>query len=282
MYFYDLQIHSIHSDGDWPPEKVFSLAQKNKLKGIVITDHNVIEAWSMIDELSNKFRIWTCQGVEISASFKKDDIHILGYSHNFKKDIIEEGLRETIEGYNTRTQAILSKLKDLDYTKLQFSDLEPRKNCYFKYDLARNIVNKEKKFSLAEIQKTINRGGLAFVPYGDWASKPWEAVDLIHKAGGIAVFAHPGEIRSDNPKEAQEKFSELFLILLEHNLNGIEVSYPTHSHKQEKYFRQLAKKHNLLITGGSDWHGRFSKPEIQMGQAGLTEEEFKNFCHYLS
>ena len=99
-YKYDLHLHSKLSDGDYPIEKVVSLAKKNGLRVISITDHNVWLDFFEKNRLALSKKIVNIPGVEISTKFQDCEVHVLGYAQKFRLSVLKSGLRKTIAGYN--------------------------------------------------------------------------------------------------------------------------------------------------------------------------------------
>lgn len=289
-YKYDLHLHSNWSDGDHPLTKIFQIAKKNNLRGLTITDHNVIASDKELDHFKKqcqKNSIEVFEGVEITTNYKGVDIHVLGYSSKFNKQILRKGLKKTVAGYAKRCQEISQKLEKFFNFKINFNKIQKERGAYkflTKFDIARAIQKKAKK-NIETIIDLTTRGKVAYVPYNSsWVMNPFQAIELIKKAGGITVVAHPLTLgRSNFDKEKTEKIIiELIKKLKKQGLDGIEVYYSMHSKKQEKILSALAKKYALLITGGSDWHGEKNKPSIKIGMAGLDEKLFRKFKDYVN
>ncbi|MBU6389742.1 PHP domain-containing protein [Patescibacteria group bacterium] len=276
VYPYDLQIHTCRSDGDYPLDTVLELAKTIGLKGLSITDHNLAVGVNAAAERAREKGFTAIAGVEISAKFQGVETHILGYSRQFNESILAAGLRQTLEGYDERSRKMVELVNRSGMAKLDFERMKKAKGeetCIVKYDIAYYLgplIGQSRK----DAQKLFDRGGPFFVPYGDWAMSPVQAVDLIHRSGGRAVLAHPGETAQ---KMGEPVFSDLLSTLLPGGLDGMEVTACKHTLEQNNRFAEYARKHQLLMTGGSDYHGDQHHPEIEMGAGGLTEEQFREF-----
>lgn len=272
-YKYDLHLHSSWSDGDYSILEVFKLAKKLGLKTISITDHNVMAPQLEIDGAKKITGIDFVEGIEITTNYLGIDVHLLGYSSNFDKVILKRALKKTLIGYEKRCIQIAKKMEKIFSIEINIKKIkkERGKKPLFKYDIIKEAGKLTKK-SIEEISKLCIRGGAAYIPYDNWAMAPSQALKLIKKAGGICVIAHPcTPARSNFPLvKTQKIIFDLIKKLVKQGLNGIEVYYPTHSSKQIGLLKHLAKKYNLLITGGSDWHGEFFKPNIKMGSGGIV------------
>lgn len=286
-YECDMQVHSCYSsDGTHTPKKLFAMAKRRRLKALVITDHNVVEGIEPSIKAAKKFHLQTLEAIEISTKYKKADIHILGYSLRFKKHILQRGLKKTINGYNQRSKKISEKINSLKIAKINFQKLLQKSVSFVtKPNIAQEIA-RQRKIGLPEALRYVERGGPAFVPYGNWAMSPMQAVKIIHQARGIAIFAHPGDIfysRSTYTKpQAKKIILELLQKLLRCKLNGIEVFHPSHQHLDIQYFHRLAKRHNLLMSGGSDWHSQEKDPSIHIGSSGISFAQFQKIREKLA
>ena len=278
----DCHLHSFYSpDGSESPNALFEGALKNNLSGLVITDHNTTAHFTSVKRVAKKFKLQTCEGLEITASYEGADIHILGYSKSFNKKLLEPLLKDIREGYNKRSKTTLNKLEKTGI-KISFSELlkKTKSGCVTKPLIAKQIA-RIKNISQKEALTFVERGGVAFVPYGPWAPSPEQVVRIINEAGGKAVFAHPGDFfkkRNSLPiSKIEGSFKKLLNKLIEAGLAGIEVSYPTHTPKQVLRFKSIAQKFNLISTGGSDYHGIAFTPDRSIGQRSATKYNFSRF-----
>jgi len=285
-YECDMQVHSSYSaDGAYTPDVIFARAKKIGLKGLVITDHNVTAGIGPSLIAAKKYKIATLQGIEISTKYKGADIHILGYSTRFDFKVLEKGMKKTIAGYNSRSMAIAKKVNRLKIARVDFKKLLAKTRTFVSKVNIAQIIARQEKITLPQALKFVERGGPAFIPYGQWAMSPEDAVELIHRAGGIAVFAHPGDMfysRSVYTKrQAKKIIQELLKKLLQLSLDGIEVYYPTHTKKDTQYFISIAKKYNLLVTGGSDWHSEEKNPNMSLAKTGVSFSQFQKIFQYI-
>lgn len=279
-YFYDLHSHSDFSDGDWPPETVFEKAQTAGLKGLVLSDHNTTNGLNRAAAAASKLGLETLEGVEISCAYKTIDIHMVGLSIKFDKAKLSTGLAKVIAGNNNRVREMTDKINALGrFPSVNFNKLLLAKGpggSVVKYDILREIKKLNPQTSPSQLNPLLQRGGAAYVPYGDWAMQPQKAVELIHTSGGIAILAHPGSVdRSSHDAITTEKFvDELIAELAQNGLDGIEAHYSKYTPKQEQKFLEIARDLRLLVSGGSDWHGELHHPEITFGSGGVSEKEF--------
>lgn len=280
-YEIDCQVHSYYSpDASESPKFIFERAKSLGLKGVIITDHNTTSHFSSVQRAAKTVGILTCLALEISTNYMNSDIHILAYGNNIKKDVLEPLLARIRESYNDRSKIMLKKLEQAGVAKIDFNHLlkQSKGDCVTKPLIAKNLA-RLKKIDQKTALAFFERGGVAYVPYGVWIPGPEQAVRLICKAGGKAVLAHPGDFfgkRSSIPEKKRENaFKKLFESLVEAGLVGVEVWYANHTKIQIKKFRTLALEHNLLMVGGSDWHGRVFTPNKEIGDGGISEKLFR-------
>lgn len=246
----DLHIHSIYSDGSHTPAELIELAVTNGLRGLALTDHDTIEGVTEISQLGEQAGITIVSGVEISTSVQGRTIHILGYGIDASNTDLQQWLQPLQEGRERRNAVILEKLRALG---VAITDEEVRHiSCCGQTGrphIARLLVEK----------RVVDSFDGAFRQYLGRNRPAWESrfsysaaatIDMIHRAGGLAVLAHPGQL--DPEMRIQ---SPLIRELALRGLDGLELYYPTHTRRMKKKLKAIAMEHGLLLTGGSDFHG---------------------------
>jgi predicted metal-dependent phosphoesterase TrpH len=261
----DLHIHSTASDGSLTPLEILQLAHKLNLSAIAITDHDSLEGskeafWAGIPS-SIKF----LSGVEISAAYPpflsgSGSFHILGYAIRLDDRALNQSLYKLRQARKNRNPEIVKRLEKLGYP---LSLAEIRKivgeGQLGRPHIARAMV---KKGYVASVDEAFdNFLGTDKPAYVDkYRLECGQAIRLITAAGGIPVLAHPGLLDIEH----ESTLKRLFENLKEIGVRGIEVYYPEHSARQMKTYAELARNLDLLMTGGSDFHGKMM-PEINLG-----------------
>ncbi|RPH50603.1 MAG: PHP domain-containing protein [Desulfobacteraceae bacterium] len=261
----DLHIHSTASDGTFSPCEILALATKLNLAAIAITDHDTIDGSKDAIDKGIPSEIKFLTGVEISAapplSFScSGSIHILGYSLRLNDPVLNQTLYTLQMARKNRNPGIIERLKNIGFdisieevTELAGSGQTGRPH------IARLMTEKGFAGSINEaFDKYLGKGKPAYVD--KYRIECDEAIKIITGAGGIPVLAHPSLINIYNDKGLED----LVAALKEMGIKGMEVYYPEHSKAQVSCYMKLAKKHKLLITGGTDFHGSL-KPDISMG-----------------
>jgi len=261
----DLHIHSTASDGTFSPAEILALAQDLNLAAIAITDHDTIngskEALGIGVPPSLKF----LTGVEISASSPPSfqysgSLHILGYSIKIDNPLLNKTLTTLQEARKNRNPEIIDRLNSMGVA-VSMDELlnEVGGGQLGRPHIARLIVKKGYAESIKEaFDKYLGKGKPGYVDkYRIDCSR---AIEVILDAGGIPVIAHPYLL---NPRNIED-IEELVITLKAMGLKGIEVYYSEHSQDNISKLEDIANRHELLMTGGSDFHGSL-KPEIKMG-----------------
>ncbi len=261
----DLHIHSTASDGTLSPIEILELAQSLNLGAIAITDHDTIDGSKDALSFGIPPSIKFLTGVEISASPPplftfSGSLHILGYDINLEDPILNQTLETLQHARKVRNPRILKLLSELGI-ELSITEIHTAfAGCqHGRPHIAQLMVKKGFAETVDEaFNKYLGKGRPAYVD--KYRIDCTKAIEIILNAGGIPVLAHPILLEI----EKDEVLEDLIITLKEMGLKGIEVYYPQHSPERIGYYMKIANRHNLLMTGGTDFHGRI-KPEIKMG-----------------
>lgn len=258
----DLHIHSNYSDGTKTERQIFHLAKQAGLSLISITDHDCLGAGGKNYELSKEFGVKYIHGIEISAydSHRGNKCHIIGLGFERTPSLISF-IEEIEKRRHNNTLEKLHKLQKLGYeiTEQEIKSQGPR-GAYFKQHLMKVLIEKgHAKTLYGEFyQKMFKSAGPLS---GDIEYPPaTQAIRLIKEAGGIPVLAHPTQYGS------LPYLSEC----VEAGLMGIEAFHHSISPADHAEILKLAKKHGLLISGGSDYHGE--NGETLLGEYFTTHQ----------
>lgn len=251
----DLHLHTIESDGTWTPQQLVQEALERSLAVIAITDHDTTAG--IAEALAAAPRgLEVVPGIEISSvSEGGEEVHILGLWIDPHSEALQAKLTILRDSRFERTAKILKRLAELGLS-LTESDVRKyaHKDVLSRSHVASALVEKGYVQTKQEaFQRFIGVGAPAYVDR--YKISPEEAVQLILKAGGVPVLAHPGLLKD----------LELIPSLVEAGLVGIEVVHSTHTPTQEEFFSNLAKSFGLLPAGGSDCHGPGGKDKLFIG-----------------
>lgn len=256
----DLHLHTDQSDGKLSPEKVVAEANRAGLSAIAITDHDMLDGIEPALSAGKKYNVEVISGLELSAEHNSEEIHILGYFINWKNKRLKERLCEFRELRYSRALKIIDKLRKMGVS-IELSDIiDQTETSYIgRPHLAAALVQNGYADSISEaFQRFLGNHAPAYMPKD--AFLPSEAIEMILEADGIPVLAHPGVSKNNILDE-----------LIDNGLMGIEAFHPYHSIPLSDYYCDIAHKRNLLITGGSDFHG-FENNKNALGLIRLPYE----------
>jgi adenylyl-sulfate kinase len=247
----DLHLHTTASDGKLDPEEFIISAKKAGYTAIAITDHDTTAGLNRAINAGNKIDLEIIPGIELSSIEENREIHILGYFIDPDNEELQNVLAKIIEARHNRACHMIDKLKKFGIS-ISAEEVQAISGGEFigrphitKALLEKGYIKmKPKPFS----NEFIGRGGKAYVERFKIGVK--ESIKLIKAAKGIPVLAHPGFL-SDGTLLIEDVIGQF----LPWGLKGIEVYYSRHTLEQIEYYKKIALKYDLLITGGSDWHG---------------------------
>jgi len=269
----DLHLHSNFSDGAFSPEKLIDIAIKKKIPAIALTDHDTAEGNKKALEYSKNKDIKFVPGIEIAATPPENckELHIVGLFIDSENTKIKE-ISDKHKNYSIKTaKKIIEILNGLGYD-ISFEELlqETKGKNFARPFIAKILMRKypEEFFDRKDVfNKLLGKNGKAFVrPKG---TEMKEAIKIIHNARGIAILAHPWYL-GEKMKEVIEEFVSL-------GGDGIEREFVEDEDIPKdtgKKLDRLIKKHNLVVSGGTDFHETKEGKEI-LGDRGLTKEEFE-------
>jgi 3',5'-nucleoside bisphosphate phosphatase len=254
----DLHVHTTYSDGSLPPAGVIALAQKAHVGALAITDHDTVDGIPEAIEAGSRLGIEVIPGVEISSRLGRHELHILGYFLDWKDDTFSHHLNRLRATRHERNPRILEKLQaaGIYITYEEVKHLAGTESVGRPH-IARLLMEKGHVRTAKEaFDRYLGDGALAYVPRE--LPAPAEAIAMIRAARGVAVLAHPSWLdRSDGIYKICDQ-------LKAEGLTGVEAYYSTHRPEQTAQYLETARRLNLLVTGGSDFHG-LTKPDIEVG-----------------
>lgn len=255
----DLHLHTTFSDGKLAPEDLLKYAYENHYGCISITDHDSTFGYQDARKHVSKYPLELIPGVEVSTTYQGNDVHILGYYMDIDNPDLNEMLRKIYDSRYGRAKQIVANLNSIGI-QLEWMDVlkYAGENKYVgRPHIARAMIEKGVCKTIKEVFDVyLNNDSPVYVP--KYRIDTEQGIKTIIQAGGIPVIAHPGRLEDD----------ALIYDFIEMGIKGIEVYYASHSSGQIKLYEQIALEHNLVRTGGSDFHGfdffylNFSAPDI--------------------
>jgi len=245
----DLHIHTTASDGLYSPEEVVRMAKKTGLRAIAITDHDTVGGVAQAAAAAANLGMELVPGIEISTLANGQDIHVLGYFVDTEQEWFLQRLQSLRNTREERNRKIIEKLNELGIA-ITWEELQAKKRGAIseknvgRPHIAEILVDKGVVRSMDEaFDRYLGKDGAAYVTTK--RITPFEAIDLIKEAGGVPVLAHPGLYENDALVEE----------IIAHGLAGLEVYHPDHDEECTERYLEMAERHGLIVTAGSDFHG---------------------------
>jgi len=244
--FADLHIHTNYSDSSLSADEVVSEAIRNGLSCIAITDHDTVEGVHFAKKAAFGKNLEVIDGIELSSEYSNQEIHVLGYFMDCQNDFFLYKLAQMQEVRMKRIKLIIEKLISVGIKNIAPEEVYALSKSKSVGRLHVAVILQQKGWvseTRQAFDKYLGEGACAYVQ--KYQQTPYEAIKFIREAHGVAVLAHPMVTQRD----------ELIPSLVQAGLQGLEVYYPNCSPSVVDYYTNIAKKHGLAMTGGSDAHG---------------------------
>ena len=244
----DLHMHSTASDGVYTPEALMNLAADLGCTHVALTDHDSTAGIPLALEAAKRRGMQLIPGVELSCGAQKE-IHVLGYGFDPENAALRAFCEARVAQRVARTEAMVQRLGELGKPIEMKRVRELARGVIARPHVARAMVEAGYVTSVADaFDRYLKPGRPAYVPKED--VKVAEAVRLIAQAGGIAVLAHPMEL-----KMGETQLESLIGEWRAQGLSGVEVYHPSAQNNHAAFLHNLARREGMLVTGGSDFHG---------------------------
>ncbi|HSJ32319.1 MAG TPA: PHP domain-containing protein [Longimicrobiales bacterium] len=261
----DLHIHSTASDGSLPPTAVVDAARLGGLHIIALADHDTIGAVDAA-RAAGAGSVHVIPAIEISTTRSGTELHMLGYYVDTKYPALVAYGERASGAREVRMRDMVQRLNTAGI-HVAYDDVlaaaGPRPESIGRPHLARALVKRGYAHSVSEaFDRLIGDHAAAFVPTR--LMSPPEAIDLIHAAGGVAVWAHPrlDLLEPDLPQ------------MIEWGLDGVECYRPRVMHADAERIASVAARSGLFVTGGSDWHGEW---QGRLGDFAVERDDITEF-----
>lgn len=262
LLFADLHTHTTCSDGLLSPFELIEKAESRGFSALAITDHDNVDAFRQLESGGYNGALTVIPGIEISCFDFGREVHILAYFLDHHSEEVKSYEQFYREDRVRRAHEIIENLRRCRVS-LSFQEVldEAKGATIGRPHIASVLVRRKFVRSIQEafdMYLDVNKPGYA-------AKTPFpiaQAVDMIHRAGGILSVAHPGRAFTS---------PESCLQLIKTGIDGVEVYHPSHWYATREFYRVLCEQHDLAVTGGSDFHGSRDYDEANFGTFGITE-----------
>lgn len=255
----DLHTHSNKSDGSLTPAELVYLAAGKGLTAIALTDHDTTDGIDEAMAAAAEENIELIPGIEFSTEYEGKDIHIVGLYIDHNSEYFKRRLVNFVNGRLIRNREMCRRLTEHGMPVTYEELVEENPGCvitrshFAGYLLQHGYVKSRKE----AFDRYIGDRAPCFVPRKKIT--PMRAVEIILKAGGFPILAHPILYGM-----SMARLDQLTVRLKQMGLQGIEAVYSTYTASDERDMRRLADKYDLCISGGSDFHGK-AKPGLELG-----------------
>lgn len=259
---FDLHIHTINSDGEFTTKQLVQKIRESNIKTFAIADHDSIKSIKDMKEI-DLTGLNYIKAIEISSILdNKYKMHILGYN-------INEEDEQLIEIINNIKQKRIKRIYDIKYS------LKEQYNIILKDEEIENVIKENNIPGRVHIAKLLVKNNYtktvpeAFEKYLDdikttiiAREDAAKVIKTIKNAGGIAIWAHPKKTEQQH----NINMEKILPRLISQGLEGIEVYNSLHTYEESQRYIEIAKKYNILTSGGSDYHGPIAKPNVILGK----------------
>ncbi|MFW5733454.1 MAG: PHP domain-containing protein [Oceanidesulfovibrio sp.] len=255
----DLHTHSTASDGSYTPEDLIAAAKKAGLKAIALTDHDTVRGLDRASKAAREAGIEFIPGCELTVTHAELRFHLVALWLPLDAVEIRDTLDDIIRNRNERNHVIIGKLNNLGID-LSYDDVLAKAGdgAVGRPHFATALLEKGYVNSTQDaFDRYLGSNGKAYEPKKVLTSE--HALDLLHRHGATTVLAHPYQIGL-----GKDELASLAMELKDMGLGAIEAYYTEHSPSQTRSFLELAKRLDLGVSGGSDFHGSI-KPDIKLG-----------------
>ena len=257
----DLHNHTTASDGLLSPRKLVEYGAIKGLQGLAVTDHDTTDGLEGGIQAGKDYQVEVVPGIELNTQMNEVEIHILGYFIDWASRDFQLTLTAMRDIRENRAKKMVQRLIELYGFPITYEEVQDqaKEGAFGRPHIARVLISKGIVKNVNEaFKRYIGVDCPAYVPR--YRLSPKEGIELIQSVGGVSVLAHPGLLTDPNIMDQ--------LLCLE--FAGIEVYHSKHTQEQELYYSDLADRHGLIQTGGSDCHGEIFDGMPTIGDVSVS------------
>lgn len=263
----DLHLHTTASDGVLAPSELVAQAARAGITTLSVTDHDTTAGLAAARAAAARLGAAFVNGIEITAIERGRDVHVLGYFFDADNTALHAFLEAQRTERRRRVMEIVRRLNELDFSinaeHILKAVEDPPGRSVGRPAIADALVAAGRAAGRSEaFDLWLGEGRPAFVPRRGAGAR--EVIDVIHDAGGLASIAHPGLLQMD----------DLVEVLAACGLDAIEARHSDHDAETEAYYRGMAERLGVAVSGGSDFHGEAGRAR-ELGEVVLPERDFE-------
>jgi predicted metal-dependent phosphoesterase TrpH len=264
----DLHMHTTASDGRSTPEDLVRRAYDVGIRTMSVTDHDTMAALRPAAQAAASLGMTVIPGIEITSVHRGKDVHVLAYflseSAPGLQDLLTSQRKQRVDRAVEIARRLAALGAPIDVQPFIEAAAAPGGKAIARPQIAQALIVAGHVASVAEaFDKYLGEDSPAYVPHT--GASPAEVVSLVTAGGGIASLAHPGYRPQD----------EIIPGLIEGGLEAIEVFHSSHDAEAQARYLEIATRHNLLVTGGSDYHGEGARRAEFFGVTNLPAQYFE-------
>ena len=259
----DLHMHSTASDGQYSPSEVVSLAQRAGVQVMALTDHDTLDGLPEAQEAGERLGIRVLRGIELGAKEYRS-LHILGYQFSQEAPALRALCQKLVDSRNQRKYRLVDYLKERG-VPVDLAEVEAvaggsviARPHFARVMVAHGYVQTTKEAFDRYLDTS------AFQKIERFKADARTCIETIHADGGLVSLAHPYQLKMEN-----EDLEQLVARLKGYGLDALECWYPRHTPEQREFYLSLARKYDLRVSGGNDFHGEKVKPDIHIQPLSL-------------
>jgi len=239
----DLHNHSTYSDGLYSIEELLRIAKKNDIDVMALTDHDSCYGCMEAIEAGKRYNILVIPGIELSTVYNGESVHIVGlFKNNFIPDEIKS-IADVIKAHRLkRARMMMERIKDIFKVNMDIDKMLMGRDIVTRGNMFQHIMEYNPSLTRDEVNKMVSNTSPAYIEAAKFNTK--EGIEFLKKNNCLTIYAHP----TLSKKEIVEDVIRL-------GVDGIEFNYPKNKPGDKEWFISLAKKYNLLLSAGSDFHG---------------------------
>lgn len=272
---------TISNDGTYSPETIIQMCHEAGLEIVALADHNSIKAFRIAKPIADAYRMKLIPAVELDCHIDGINLHVLGYGINPNHPTFDAYEEEILTQERNSSQFVVNKIRELGIHLEDKALNRVQIHGVITGEMIAEVALEDSKNDNNELLVPYREGGSRsqnplvnfywdYCAQGKVAYYPIqfrtidEIIQMINDAGGFAILAHPGNNIKTNV--------DVFKKIIDKGVIGVEVYSSYHSPEVIEHYHALALEHDLIMTLGSDFHGK-TKPSIHLGKFNIPDEK---------